>query len=343
MITYTTGNIFESSAEALVNTVNTVGVMGKGLALQFKKNFPSNYRLYRKACSNGELQIGNLLILNDRNMESGEKIIINFPTKTDWRKPSEYSYIEAGLEALARELKERGIKSVAIPPLGAGNGGLNWTLVKAMIEDKLKDSDSDIIIYEPDSQIKEHLKSERVKLTPGRALLLYVLYDLVSNGSFVSEFAGEKICYFLQLFGAHQYFKLTFTPHFYGPYSGKVRFVLAALNGSYIMGYSDMNKKAFDPLTYVNDGYKDVLKYINERPDLKAIGDKTKKFLEGFYSDFSLELLSSVHYIMQNESTYDIDLIYTKLNEWSNRKHSLFGERFYVSHAVEHIKANCKN
>lgn len=181
------------------------------------------------------------------------------------------------------------------------------------------------------------MKTERIKLTPGRALLLYVLYDLVSNGSFVSEFAGEKICYFLQIFGAEKYFKLNYTPHFYGPYSGKIRYVLAALNGSYIMGYSDMDKRAFEPLTLVADGYKDVLDYINERAELKGIGDRTRTFLTGFYSDFSLELLSSVHYIMRTAATSDIDLIFTKLNEWNDRKHTLFGEKFYVRNAVEHI------
>ena len=245
MIKYITGDIFESTAEALVNTVNTVGVMGKGIALQFKKLYPGNYNEYRRACKNGELTVGNLLITTDSNIESGDRIIINFPTKTDWRKSSEYSYIETGLDALVREITDRNIKSVAIPPLGAGNGGLEWTRVKSLIEDRLKDIDARIFVYEPNARIKEHLKTERVKLTGGRALLLYVLYDLVRNGSFVSEFAGEKICYFLQRFGAEKYFKLEYTPHFYGPYSGKVRFVLAALNGSYLMGYSDMDKKPF--------------------------------------------------------------------------------------------------
>lgn len=337
MITYVTGNIFESPAEALVNTVNTVGVMGKGIALQFKKSFPGNYNEYRRACKNGELSIGQLLISTDRNMDSGEKIIINFPTKTDWRKSSEYSYIEAGLDTLARELETRGIKSVAIPPLGAGNGGLNWPRVKSMIEDRLKDSSSDIFVYEPNKEIKEHLKTERVKLTHGRALLLFVFQDLVRNGSFVSEFAGEKICYFLQLFGAKKYFRLNYIPYFYGPYSGKVRFVLSALNGSYLMGYSDMDKNPFDPLLLIGDSYGDVISYINEYPDLKEIGEKTMKFLDGFYSDFSLELLSSVDYIVRTEKTFDVDTIFEKLNSWNDRKRSLFSEKAYVKLAVDHL------
>lgn len=339
MIKYITGDIFESTAEALVNTVNTVGVMGKGIALQFKKLYPGNYNEYRRACKNGELTVGNLLITTDSNIESGDRIIINFPTKTDWRKSSEYSYIETGLDALVREITDRNIKSVAIPPLGAGNGGLEWTRVKSLIEDRLKDIDARIFVYEPNARIKEHLKTERVKLTGGRALLLYVLYDLVRNGSFVSEFAGEKICYFLQRFGAEKYFKLEYTPHFYGPYSGKVRFVLAALNGSYLMGYSDMDKKTFEPLTLIADGYDDVVSYIENNPSLKSIGDRTMKFLEGFYSDFSLELLSSVDYIINKEKTLDSDLIYGKLCGWNDRKRSMFDNKEYIELAVNKLKS----
>ena len=128
------------------------------------------------------------------------KYIINFPTKQSWRKPSEYSFIESGLDDLLRVLQVNNIKSIAIPPLGAGNGGLEWERVKNIIERKLSNSNIDILVYEPNAIIKEHLKTERIKLTDARALLLYVLYDLVKNGEYVSEFSSEKICYFLFLF-----------------------------------------------------------------------------------------------------------------------------------------------
>ena len=123
MIEYTIGNLFESDAEALVNTVNTVGVMGKGVALQFKKNYHNNYKAYVEACKNGEVQIGRMFVVRDHSL-LGEKLIVNFPTKTDWRKPSEYEYVERGLDALVDTISQYGIKSIAIPPLGAGNGGL---------------------------------------------------------------------------------------------------------------------------------------------------------------------------------------------------------------------------
>jgi O-acetyl-ADP-ribose deacetylase (regulator of RNase III) len=190
MIKYKSGDIFESNAHALVNTVNTIGVMGKGIALQFKKAFPNNYKAYAQACKNGEVTIGKLFVFTDSNIQLKDKIIINFPTKNNWRKPSEYSYIESGLDDLIRIIEEKNIKSIAIPPLGAGNGGLDWHIVKKIINKKLGSIEAEIIVYEPTKQIREYLKKERVKLTDARALLLYVLYDLVKNGEYVSEFSS---------------------------------------------------------------------------------------------------------------------------------------------------------
>jgi O-acetyl-ADP-ribose deacetylase (regulator of RNase III) len=148
MITYVTGNLMESPAVALVNTVNTVGVMGKGIALQFKKAFPHNFAVYREACKNGELTIGKILAVIDRDLLLGEKLILNFPTKTDWRLPSEYEYIERGLVALRDYVINHQVKSLAIPPLGCGNGGLDWQKVKPMIADAMEGIELPIWIYE---------------------------------------------------------------------------------------------------------------------------------------------------------------------------------------------------
>lgn len=338
MIRYTKGNILESRAQALINTVNTVGVMGKGIALQFKKAYPGNFKIYHSAYKNNELAIGKLLVVKDQNLTSGEKLIINFPTKRSWRKPSEYSFIEQGLEDLIRVICEYQIKSLAIPPLGSGIGGLKWEKVKIMIENKLEDLNIDIIIYEPTAQIKERLKKERVKLTDARALLLYVLYDLVRNGEYVSEFSSEKVCYFLQRFGAKDCFKLSFQPNFYGPYSGKVRYVLNYLNGSYIMGYSDMSKKPFEPLTLIPDGLDTVNEYIEGNTNLKNIVEKTKSFLTGFYSDFALELLSSIDYLSLEKNTFDKTIIIDSLEKWSNRKRSLFLNNMYIDISIKHLQ-----
>lgn len=338
MIKYIEGDIFESDAQALVNTVNTVGVMGKGIALQFKKAFPNNFKAYSEACKNKDIRIGKVFVFRDANLKMGDRIIINFPTKTDWRKPSEYSFISKGLDELVRVISVYDIKSIALPPLGSGNGGLEWEKVKNMINEKLRDLNVDITVYEPSSHIKEHLKKERTKLTDARALLLFALYDLVRNGEFVSEFSSEKICYFMQRFGAQKYFKLKFTPEFYGPYSGKVRYMLNALNGSYIMGYSDMDKKPFEPLTLVADGFETVIEYIDNKPELKEITSKVSALLDGFYSDFGLELLSSIDYIMHSKKSTDKQMITDSLNSWTDRKRSLFSDQTYIDISIRHLE-----
>ena len=339
MIQYITGNILDSNAQALVNTVNTMGVMGKGVALQFKKAYPNNYKAYEKASKNDEVKVGKMFVTLDSNTTTGERFIINFPTKTNWRKPSEYKYIEDGLENLIEVINDKQIKSIAIPPLGAGNGGLNWEIVKKMIEQKLGHLNIDIYVYEPTLQIQEHLMKERVKLTDARALLLYVLYDLVKNGEYVSEFSSEKICYFLQKFGAKKYFKLDFEPNFYGPYSGKVRFVLNAINGSYLMGYSDMNKKPFEPLTLVADAFETVKNHVENNSELFETANKTIVFLRGFYSDFALELLSSIDYISTKENTLDKQTISKGLEKWSDRKRTLFSNPKYLEVSLRHLQS----
>ncbi len=209
------------------------------------------------------------------------------------------------MDDLVSVIEKYQIQSIAIPSLGAGNGGLDWEKVKKIIERKLSHLNVEIIVYEPTAWIVEKIKNERVKLTDARALLLYVLYDLVKNGEYVSEFSSEKVCYFLQRLGAKKYFNLEFEPNFYGPYSGKVRFILNALNGSYIMGFSDMNKKPFEPLILVADGYETVREHVESNPELFTIAKKTTAFLNGFYSDFALELLSSIDYITDQQKTFE--------------------------------------
>lgn len=338
MINYVTGDIFASDAQALVNTVNTDGIMGKGIALQFKKAYPNNYKLYKDACKENKIDIGQLFIAEDYNASSGSKLIINFPTKKSWRKPSEYKFIESGLDDLVIMIKKYKIKSIAIPPLGAGNGGLEWERVKKIIENKLENLDIDIFVFEPNAIIKEHLKTERIKLTDARALLLYVLFDLVKNGEYVSEFSSEKVCYFLQRFGGEKYFKLKFEPNFYGPYSGKVRFVLNILNGSYLTGYSDINKKPFEPLSLISDGYSDVKKHVESNNELLRVAKRTTSFLSGFYSEFSLELLSSLDYLSREYKTDDLNFLTNKLESWSNRKRSLFSNPKYIYISIHHLK-----
>lgn len=342
MIHYATGDLLASNAQALVNTVNTVGVMGKGIALQFKNLFPNNYKAYAKLCKEKQIEVGKLFVFEEETTYTGKKLIINFPTKTDWRKPSEYSYIEAGLQELVRIIEERGIHSIALPPLGAGNGGLDWNRVKAMMETYLSTVDAEVYIYEPNAAIQEAMKSERVKLTPARAMLLSVLFDLVKNGEFVSEFAAEKIAYFLQRFGAREQFKLDFQPNFYGPYSGKVKHVLYYLNGSYITGYSAKDKKPFEELGIMMDAEDDVLQFLKapgNEENLRVV-EKTKEFLSGFYSSFGLELLSTVDYIAQTRDARTPEAIESAMHDWSERKSTMFGGTRFTEVALRNLEAH---
>lgn len=340
MIHFTKGNILESEAQALVNTVNTEGVMGKGIALQFKKAFPHNFKMYQEACKNRSIGIGKLLAIRDESLLGGKKIVINFPTKTTWRKPSEYSYIEEGLKDLISIIDQQNISSIAIPPLGAGQGGLNWEKVKSILKDRLSNVDVDIFIYEPTDKIKEELKKERVKLTPSRAMLLALLYELVRNGEFASEFAAEKIAYFLQKFGAKEEMKLEFQSNFYGPYSSKVRHVLYYLNGSYLKGYSAKDKKPFEEVEMIMEGEVDVIRFLNQTENKKylQIVEKTKTFLEGFYSNFALELLSTVDFIEREFQLKEESAIREKIENWSDRKKMLFSNPSFITKAVQQLQ-----
>jgi hypothetical protein len=281
-----------------------------------------------------------LLVTEEAVLLAGKKIIINFPTKTNWRLPSEYQYIEAGLTELVKVIRAKNIKSIAIPPLGSGNGGLDWNKVKPILQKYLADVDCDIHIYEPSVAIQEALKKERVKLTPARAMLLSVLYELVRNGEFVSEFSAEKIAYFLQRFGANETFKLEFQPNFYGPYSGKVKHVLYYLNGSYIMGYSSKDKKPFEELNLIPDAELEVNAFLDkpENAILKNTVEKTKSFLTGFYSPFGLELLSTIDFLISEKNAKTPEAITRELENWSNRKKTLFTNQKFIQIAIKNLE-----
>lgn len=150
MLKFVKGNLFDSQAEALVNTVNCVGVMGKGLALQFKRKYPDNFRVYQEACDDGFLKPGRILVF-DRQPQtlSYPKYILNFATKRHWRNRSQLQWIMEGLDNLVEVIGNLKIKSVVIPALGCKNGGLDWKMVRKIIEVKLNDLPCDIAVYEP--------------------------------------------------------------------------------------------------------------------------------------------------------------------------------------------------
>ncbi len=339
---YLKGNLLESDAQALVNTVNTVGIMGKGIALQFKEAFPMNFKLYAAACKKKELQTGKLIVVREQTLE-GEKIIINFPTKTEWFQKSKYEYIEEGLKALALVIEEYKIESIAIPPLGCGNGGLLWDKVKPMIEKHLNHlSDVDIQVFEPNERVKEILKQQSankaIKLTPARAMLLYAMFYYESLGENVSLFVANKLAYFLQRLGEKSLNKLKFAAYHYGPYSVQVEHLLHNVNGKYLKGLEQMNVKAFEPLELQYEKLKEVSEYVRKElsSEQKIRLSNMVKLIDGFQSALSLEILATVDFIRKDKPGMSQEEMMQTIHNWSGRKRKLFQEK-YIQIAINHL------
>lgn len=342
MIQFLKGNLLDSKADALVNTVNTVGVMGKGIALQFKEAFPINNKKYIEACKAGALSPGKLLAVKDHNALLGEKLIINFPTKKHWRHPSKYEYIEEGLKALVQLIEKQQIKNIAIPPLGCGNGGLDWNVVRPMIEKYFSALQTKVYVYEPSDSVKEILQkkesSKEIKLTPARAQLLYLLFYYESLGEYSSLFSANKLAYFLQRMGEKM--RLTFVAYHYGPYAPQVAHVLYALNGIYIKGFEQKEAKAFEPLLLNYKKLDEVKNYIDKElnPEQKDRLRRLVKLIDGFQSELSLEILASVDFILSEHPAFTEEEAHVAIQNWSERKNKLI-KKEYVGIAYSHLKS----
>lgn len=345
MIKFIKGNLLNANTEALVNTVNTVGVMGKGIALQFKNRFPNNYKIYREACKNGAFKTGQVLTVQEGDLLN-QKYILNFPTKAHWKAPSKIEYIQTGLGALKKEIEKYKIKSIAIPPLGCGNGGLDWNIVKQLMAKELESLDIDILIYEPNSQIKQILQKEETKkvakLTPARAMLLYLMFNYENAGEQSSLFVANKLAYFLQRKG--EKLRLNFEAHHYGPYSVQVNHVLLHLNGTYLKGMEQNMPKPFEPLQLNYNKFKEVNSYIKTKLKQEQIQrlEEVIQLLDRFESTFALELLATVDYIKSNQSAKNVEEVLESISNWSERKTNLF-KPHQVEIALEHLSNYSSN
>ena len=336
---YVIGNLLEADVQALVNTVNTAGVMGKGIALQFKERFPTNYKIYNDASKKGLVTVGKMLVTDEPTF-NGIKTIINFPTKQDWYKKSQYAFIEQGLVDLVKVIEEKEIKSIAVPPLGCGNGGLRWDKVKDLLEKYLGNLDADVQIFEPNDAVKEILQNEtiikKVTLTPARAMLLYALFKYERMGERASLFAANKLAYFLQKSG--EPLKLDFKPYIYGPYAQSVEKVLYSLNGIYLKGMGQMSIRPFEPLKLNYERFDEIESYVKSN----LSGDQEKrlenlfKVIDGFETTFSLEILSSIHFIINENPRLSEKEVLEKIQNWNNRKKNLIKEE-HISIALQHL------
>lgn len=285
MIEYKTGNILTEDAEAIINTVNCVGVMGRGIALQFKKAFPENFKAYAAACKREEVQPGRMFVF-DMGGLTNPRYIINFPTKRHWRGKSRIEDIESGLEALATEIRARGIHSIAIPPLGSGLGGLDWSEVRQRIERALSSMDDvRIIIFEPKGApaVEKMVHNREVpNMTPGRAALVELMHRYLSGllDPFVTLLEVHKLMYFMQEAG--EPLKLRYQKAPYGPYAENLRHVLNAIEGHLVSGYADGGDAPDKPLQLVPGAIEDATEFLSEHAETRQRFEQVTKLVEGF-------------------------------------------------------------
>ena len=323
MIEYKTGDILAEDAEALINTVNCVGIMGRGIALQFKKAFPDNFKAYEAACKREEVQPGRMFVF-ETNQLTNPRYIINFPTKRHWRGKSRIEDIDAGLKALVEEIKNRGIRSLAIPPLGSGLGGLDWAQVRLRLEKALCDLDDlEVIVFEPKGapDARAMVKSREVpNMTPGRATLVGLMRRYLCGllDPFVTLLEVHKLMYFMQEAG--EPLKLRYRQGPYGPYADNLRHVLRTIEGHLISGYADGGDAPDRQLELVPGAVKDADTFLETSAETRSRFDKVVELVEGFETPFGLELLSTVHWVAKKEQTRSIDELVKKIYAWNDRK-----------------------
>ena len=344
MITYTTGNLLEAPAEALVNTVNTVGVMGKGIALMFKERFANNMREYEQACKEQRVLTGKMFITETGEL-MGPRWIVNFPTKQHWRAKSKMEWITSGLEDLRHFIIQNQVRSIAIPPLGAGNGGLNWDEVKPKIEAALANlQDVEVLVFEPTQQYQNVAKKSGVeKLTPARALIAELVRRYWVMGMECSLLEIQKLAWFLQRVieseGLENELKLSFQANNYGPYANNLDHLLNALDGSYLQADKRIPDSSPFDVIWFNDDKKDFVDaYLNaEAKTYSSALAKTAELIDGFESPYGMELLATVDWLLANENCKPtLESIRQGIQnwpagkKWADRKEQLF--------KVEHIE-----
>ena len=324
MITYKTGDILTEATEALVNTVNCVGVMGRGVALQFKRAFPDNFKAYAARCKRDEMRPGRVFVFETGAMVP-PRYIINFPTKRHWRGKSRLEDIESGLESLAREIRSRGIRSISIPPLGSGLGGLHWPSVRTRMEEALGVLDDvEIVIFEPggapvDGRVNQ--SSDVPKMTAGRAALVGLLdrYLLGLLDPFVTLLEAHKLMYFMQVAG--EPLKLRFTKGHYGPYAENLRHVLNAIEGHFVSGYADGGDAPGRRLQLVPGALEEARAFLAGKAGTHARFARVCELVDGFESPFGLELLATVHWVAAGKAkARDLDEVTEQTYAWNDRK-----------------------
>jgi O-acetyl-ADP-ribose deacetylase (regulator of RNase III) len=326
-IIYKNGDMFAEPTEAIVNTVNCVGVMGKGVALEFKKRWPMNYKAYRRLCDSNELSVGKMFVFENADMfgSSKQRFLINFPTKQHWRSKSKLAFIEDGLDDFIRQIKHHKIGSVSVPPLGCGNGGLDWAVVKALIEEKLSAlEDVQIVVFSPRDDVGvPEFETAPEDITVPRAMLLKAMGDFEDYfGGHLTRLSIQKITYFLQLLGVN--FGLDFKKEKFGPYSEKLHNALKVMEaGRYIAGYSSESQE----VRVTQGAFAASEEFLNKVDSASNhdVLNRLSHLIEGFESPYGMELLSSVHYIYEQEKPASTEGFLSEFAKWSDHKRDSFG------------------
>lgn len=340
------GSLLEADVEALVNTVNTVGVMGKGVALQFKQVFPDNFKAYERACRTNKVQMGRMFVYEVGGLMQ-PRYVVNFPTKEHWRSRSKIEHIVAGLEDLVRVIRELKIASIALPALGCGNGGLNWSEVRAAIESGLSGLDDvDVFLYAPGSAPAERsmpVGTRRPRMTSGRAALIALMdrYLRSSNSiGGVSQIEVQKLMYFLQAAG--QPLHLRFEKGRYGPYAENLNHVLTRIEGHFTRGFGDRSRTVdkMEELELLPGAVEEANLMLDEELETGSRIQEVLDLVAGFESPYGLELLSTVHWISvaDPEVADDVNHAVAQVRDWSPRKERLFTPD-HITVAWQHLHA----
>lgn len=325
MIEEARGNLLEADAEALVNTVNTVGHMGKGIALQFKQAFPENFLAYARAVKRDEVRPGRMFVV-PTGFLANPRYIINFPTKRHWRGRSRIEDIDAGLEALVQEIRRLGIRSIAVPPLGCGNGGLDWRDVEPRIRRALGDlSGVRVLLFAPrgaPAAEEMPVRTRRPAMTPARALLVKLMEQYLGLAYRLTLLEVQKLAYFLQEAG--EPLRLRYEPGHYGPYAGNLNKVLERIEGHLIRGYGDSQKPDVE-VTLLNGAAGEADTFLAASSESQARLGRVSALIEGFETPYGMELLSSVHWVALHDPTVSrpADAV-RSVHYWNDRKRRMF-------------------
>lgn len=323
MIRFTRGDILKADAEALVNTVNCVGVMGRGVALQFKTAFPANFKAYEGACRREEVQPGRMFVFETGTL-TPPRYIINFPTKRHWRAKSRMEDIRTGLEDLVLVIRERGIRSIALPPLGSGLGGLAWAEVRPRIVKALESlPDLDVTIFEPGgspAEVTRNPSTDAPRMTAGRAALVQLMHRYLGAlmDPSISLLEVHKLMYFLQASG--EPLRLRYVKAPFGPYAENLRHVLREIEGHLVSGYADGGDAPDKQLSLVPGATQEAEAFLLAHAPSHGRFDRVVRLVEGFETPFGLELLATVHWVVTEEGAIESDAMVRAVYAWAGHK-----------------------